>query len=156
MADSEEMTTQVQTTRSYPDKFKIPESYDFSTRGKNWSEYHGDFLLRTDAIWEKEKLRDWFRLYQKCFYFDRSKNQYLFIEPEDIYTILYEGWALEDLTPFVGFNPTGRTTNFQVGQGPKQREAVSAQLNFIHADYWELYTYFLIANSHNFFQQVMF
>jgi hypothetical protein len=107
--------------------------------GKNWSEYSGDFLLRTDAIWEKEKMRDWFRLYQKCFYFDKTVRKYKFMEVEDIYTILFEGWALDELSPWVGHNPTGRTNNFQVTLGPKNREAVSAQLNFIHADYYELY-----------------
>jgi hypothetical protein len=96
-------------------------------------------LLRTDAIWEKEKLRDWFRLYTKCFYFDKNDRDYKFMEVEDVYTILFEGWALDDLSPWTGHNPTGRTNSFQVTQGPKNREAVSAQLNFIHADYFELY-----------------
>ena len=35
---------------------KMPEDYDFSTRGVNWKKYEKDFILRTDAVWEKSKL----------------------------------------------------------------------------------------------------
>jgi hypothetical protein len=31
------------------------------------------------------------------------------MEPEDLYTVVFEPWALEDLEPFVGYTPTGRT-----------------------------------------------
>jgi hypothetical protein len=33
--------------------------------GKNWKEYEGDFLLRTDAVWEKQELEHFFRNYTK-------------------------------------------------------------------------------------------
>ncbi len=31
----------------------------------NWSLYRNDFVLRTDAVWEKEQLYDYFRNYKK-------------------------------------------------------------------------------------------
>ena len=33
--------------------FKVPEDYDFSNKGIDWKSYQKDFLLRTDAVWEK-------------------------------------------------------------------------------------------------------
>ncbi len=33
--------------------------------GKDYSEYNRDFRLRTDAVWEKYQLKDWFRLASK-------------------------------------------------------------------------------------------
>lgn len=33
--------------------------------GKDFSEYNNEFRLRTDAVWEKYQLKDWFRLTSK-------------------------------------------------------------------------------------------
>lgn len=33
--------------------------------GKNWAEYEKEYKLRTDAVWEKQQLKDWFRLTNK-------------------------------------------------------------------------------------------
>ena len=41
------------------------------------------------------------------------------MEPEDLYTVVFEPWALEDLETFRGYTPTGRTNAFQHGLGPK-------------------------------------
>lgn len=32
----------------------MPANYDFSHKGINWKEYENDYILRTDAVWEKE------------------------------------------------------------------------------------------------------
>ena len=37
---------------------KMPKNYDFSVRNVNWDAYKKDFLLRTDAVWERNKLLD--------------------------------------------------------------------------------------------------
>lgn len=58
--------------------------------GKDWSKFEKEFTIRTDAVWEKFKLRDYFRLFYKCFYFNPSTNDYQLLEPEDIYTMVYE------------------------------------------------------------------
>lgn len=39
---------------------KMPRNYDFSVRNVDWRQYNKDFLLRTDAVWEKSKLLDIF------------------------------------------------------------------------------------------------
>ena len=38
----------------------MPEGYEFSSRKVNWNSYKKDYLLRTDAVWEKEKLSTYF------------------------------------------------------------------------------------------------
>ncbi len=39
---------------------RMPKNYDFSSSNVNWNEYKNDFILRTDAVWEKAKLKDLF------------------------------------------------------------------------------------------------
>jgi len=39
---------------------KMPKNYDFSVRHVKWADYSKDFMLRTDAVWEKTKLFDTF------------------------------------------------------------------------------------------------
>ena len=56
----------------------------------NWGKFKNDYLLRTDAVWEKQKLRDYFRLYFKCFYFDKENSNYVLIEPEEITAMIYQ------------------------------------------------------------------
>jgi len=38
----------------------MPENYDFTQRKVNWKSYARDYLLRTDAVWEKHKLFAYF------------------------------------------------------------------------------------------------
>ena len=58
---------ELKTSFKYPEWAKMPENYDFCTKNKNWSKYWTDFLLRTDAVWEKQKLLDYFRCFYKVF-----------------------------------------------------------------------------------------
>lgn len=44
---------------------KMPKDYDFSVRNVDWKEYEKDFLLRTDAVWERSKLLDIFYTHYK-------------------------------------------------------------------------------------------
>jgi hypothetical protein len=46
-------------------RVRMPEGYDFSNKGVNWKDYRKDFRLRTDAVWEKQQLKDWYRLFNK-------------------------------------------------------------------------------------------
>ena len=39
---------------------KMPKDYDFSVRNVRWKDYDNEFILRTDAVWEKHKLYDYF------------------------------------------------------------------------------------------------
>ncbi|KAM3133713.1 hypothetical protein pb186bvf_014122 [Paramecium bursaria] len=104
------------------DNIRMPEDYNFDHKGVDWKRYEKDFSLRTDAVWEKQQLKDWFRLYTKCFYYDKPMIRYSMIEPEDYYTLVYEPWAMEDLFfPYYGMTPTGRTAAFQIAVGPKNK-----------------------------------
>jgi hypothetical protein len=38
----------------------MPENYDFSQRKVDWKSYKNDYILRTDAVWEKAKLFAYF------------------------------------------------------------------------------------------------
>ncbi len=48
------MAEESQVNNLPKDFYKMPSSYDFSHKGINWKEYENDFILRTDAVWEKE------------------------------------------------------------------------------------------------------
>lgn len=70
--------------------YSIPSDYDFSTKNVDFKEYEKYFNLRTDAVWEKFQIRDFFRIYSKCFLFDHDTKSYKISEPEDEFTIKYE------------------------------------------------------------------
>lgn len=36
--------------------------YTPSNAGKDWTEYDKEYKLRTDAVWEKWQLKNWYRL----------------------------------------------------------------------------------------------
>jgi len=123
----------------YPEWAKMPGGYSFDTRGKDWGQYEKHFLLRTDAVYEKKKLTDFFRTYFKCFFFDSRINDYVITEPDDIYQNTFESFNHNDeYIPFPGFTATGRTSSFQVGKGPKDKVKVTAQTNMAKIDYYEL------------------
>jgi len=48
---------------------KKPENYTFSVKNLNWKKYENDFLLRTDAVWEKSKLFSYFHSLYKAVNF---------------------------------------------------------------------------------------
>ena len=57
---------------------KYTSNYDFSNKGIDWEDYEKDVRLRTDAVWERSRLKDYFRLFYKIFYWDpRSKEYYI-------------------------------------------------------------------------------
>lgn len=47
----------------------MPKNYDFSVRNVDWRQYEKDFILRTDAVWEKSKLLDIFYTMYKVITF---------------------------------------------------------------------------------------
>jgi len=57
---------------------KMPQNYNFDTRKTDWSKYKPYYLLRTDAVWEKSKLYQYFYSQLKApLYF--NNNQYYLI-----------------------------------------------------------------------------
>ena len=61
-------------TQEYPEWAKIPENYDFSHTQEDLTKHENKFKFRTDAVWEKYKLLDFFRVYYKIFRFDKNTN----------------------------------------------------------------------------------
>merc|ERR1712232_2412 len=99
---------------NYPNWAKMPDGYDFSTKGKKWSDYHKYFMLRTDAVWEKTKLKDFFRSFHKFFHFDRDEGKYVWAEPESYVTTIMEPESMEDKSmDYFGRTTTGATNDFQ-------------------------------------------
>ena len=79
-------------------------------KGKDFTKFEKDFKLRTDAVWEKSKLQDYFRLYYKTFLFDRKKKSYFLVSPRDSFIWLFEPWNLgEGAVPYEGYSKTGHT-----------------------------------------------
>ena len=57
---------------------KMPKNYDFSVRNVDWRQYKKDFILRTDAVWEKSKLLDVFYTHYKSqFVYEQISNRYM-------------------------------------------------------------------------------
>ena len=53
----------------------MPKDYDFSVRNVDWGSYKNDYLLRTDAVWEKSKLMDMFYvLYKHQLVYDKMNH----------------------------------------------------------------------------------
>ena len=50
---------------------KMPKDYDFSVKNVNWGDYSRDFILRTDACWEKSKLYDvFYTMYKREIFYE--------------------------------------------------------------------------------------
>jgi hypothetical protein len=54
------MATKVESSEVVQRPLQMPEGYDFSQRKVNWGSYKRDYILRTDAVWEKSKLFAYF------------------------------------------------------------------------------------------------
>ena len=54
---------------------KMPRGYDFSVRNVKWRDYDKDYILRSDAVWEKSKLMDvFYTIYKSKFLYDNFNN----------------------------------------------------------------------------------
>jgi hypothetical protein len=53
-----------------------PGVASFLTAGKDYSEYNKEFRLRTDAVWEKYQLKDWFRLASKVLILNYVRSSF--------------------------------------------------------------------------------
>lgn len=87
----------------------MPEDYSFSTKGKDFTKYYDKFILRTDAVWEKSKLKDMYRLMYKNFYFNPEDNKYYTLEPEEMHRWLFNPQTIFDMIhEFKGYSDTGK------------------------------------------------
>ena len=58
--ETKEKDTEDPTVQKGRRPLRMPKDYDFSVRNIDWRQYKQDYLLRTDAVWEKQKLKDMF------------------------------------------------------------------------------------------------
>ena len=75
---SEKSETKAAEVQKAKRPLKMPKGYDFSVRNVDWNQYKNDYILRTDAVWEKSKLLDlFFTHYKSKFHYDSFSNRYL-------------------------------------------------------------------------------
>jgi hypothetical protein len=128
--------------KQYPEWAKMPKDYDFSSNGVDFSDYSKYFRLRTDAVWEKEKLRDYFRLFNKIFYFDNESKNYFMVPPAEISQYLWHlPTLLNTAVEYKGLSRTGMTNSFVYGDAPFKAQKTTMMGNYAKQDYYELCAY---------------
>ncbi|OMJ72601.1 hypothetical protein SteCoe_15802 [Stentor coeruleus] len=93
---------------------KYNPNYDFSNKGIDWESYEKEARLRTDAVWERSKLKDFFRCFYKVFYWDPKSEKYYIMGPMHMFGKGTDGWRVREHD---GYTTTGRTSSFQVARG---------------------------------------
>ena len=97
---------------------KMPKGYDFTVRNVDWREYKNDFLLRTDAVWEKSKLKDHFYSMYKIFVYNEKKNAYYISDLRVVPNPTTEIDHFLEFVPFQGFTVSDGLV-WTVKNGPK-------------------------------------
>ena len=96
---------------------KMPKDYDFSVRNVNWSQYKNDYILRTDAVWERKKMMDMFyTIYKSKMLYDDFNNTYQVADIRQMPLPTTESEVFEEWRPFMGFSDIdGCLWQFKVG-----------------------------------------
>lgn len=117
---------------------KMPKNYDFSVRNVKWSEYDKDYILRTDAVWEKSKLYDvFYTIYKSKFLYDNFNNRYMMANIRMMPMPSTEPEVLEDWTPFMGFSDIdGCVWQFKVGPMVQRPTSISRFVADKEGDSW--------------------
>jgi hypothetical protein len=98
---------------------KMPKNYDFGVRNVDWNQYKDDFILRTDAVWEKSKLMDLFYTFYKAkFMYDSVNNSYMISNIRQMPLPTNEAEHYEDWRPFFGYTDVDGCV-WQFKTGPK-------------------------------------
>eukprot|EP00351_Strombidinopsis_sp_SopsisLIS2011_P001791 CAMPEP_0116879046 /NCGR_PEP_ID=MMETSP0463-20121206/10794_1 /TAXON_ID=181622 /ORGANISM="Strombidinopsis sp, Strain SopsisLIS2011" /LENGTH=90 /DNA_ID=CAMNT_0004527871 /DNA_START=116 /DNA_END=388 /DNA_ORIENTATION=- len=83
----------------------MPKNYDFSVRNVDWKQYKDDYLLRTDAVWERSKMLDIFYThYKSILMYDFINNRYMVSDIRMVPIPTNEPEHLEDFVPFMGYD----------------------------------------------------
>ena len=117
---------------------KMPKNYDFSVRNVKWREYENDYILRTDAVWEKSKLMDiFYTLYKSKFLYDNFNNTYLMANIRMMPMPSTEPEVLEDWQTFRGFTDIdGCVWQFKVGPMVQTPTSISRFVADKEGDSW--------------------
>ena len=130
------------SSESYPSWAKMPENYNFSTRNVDWSAYHPYFRLRTDAVWEKSKLFQWFRaFYKKHLYFNHDEKQYYYVAMMDQADMIDPTTFEMNSTPYMGFSESGATRDFQMATLRRNSEKIDSQAFALNSNTDEMCSY---------------
>ena len=116
----------------------MPKDYDFSARNVKWNDYSKDYILRTDAVWEKSKLYDLFyTLYKSKFMWDDFNQQYMMANIRMMPMPSTEPEVVEDWQPFVGFSKIdGCVWQFKYGPMVQTPNQVSRFIADKEGDSW--------------------
>ena len=117
---------------------KMPKNYDFSVRNVKWSQYDKDYILRTDAVWEKTKLYDvFYTIYKSKFLYDNFDNRYMIANIRQMPMPSTEPEVLEDWKPFMGFSDIdGCVWQFKVGPMVQNPTSLSRFIGDKEGDSW--------------------
>lgn len=117
---------------------KMPKNYDFSVRNVKWGQYEKDYILRTDAVWERSKLYDvFYTIYKSKFLYDNFNNNYLMANIRMMPMPSTEPEVLEDWTPFLGFSDIdGCIWQFKVGPMVQTPTSISKFVADKEGDSW--------------------
>lgn len=117
---------------------KMPKNYDFSVRNVNWNEYKNDFILRTDAVWEKSKLLDLFYTHYKAqTVYDSVNNMYMVYNIRQMPVPTNNQEHLEDFRPFHGYTDVdGCVWQFKVGPMLQKPSSISKFVADKEGDSW--------------------
>lgn len=117
---------------------KMPKNYDFSVRNVNWNSYKNDYILRTDAVWEKSKLMDiFYTIYKSPIMFDKINNRYSVSDIRNMPMPTTEPEALEEWRTFMGFSAIdGCVWQFKVGPMVQRPTSLSKFVADKEGDSW--------------------
>ena len=119
---------------------KMPKNYDFSVRNVDWNQYKDDFILRTDAVWERSKLLDLFYTHYKSkFLYDPQNNKYMIANIRQMPMPTNEPEHFEDWRPFMGYaDIDGCVWQFKVGPYLQKPSTISKFVADKEGDAWYL------------------
>jgi hypothetical protein len=132
---------------------KMPKGYDFSVRNVNWKDYSNDFLLRTDAVWDKAKLYDIFHTFYKShLVYGPANNKYYVADISAQIMPTNDMDDFEDWEDFQGYNNIdGCVWQFRIGPKVQQPTSLSRFIADKEGDSWYLcfltFQKFMICNE---------
>ena len=118
----------------------MPKNYDFGVRNVDWKSYKNDYLLRTDAVWDRSKLYDiFYSHFKQPVVYDQARNQYVVTNIRQMPMPTNEPEHFEEWVPFQGYSPKdGVVWQFRVGPMLQAPTKLSAFVADKEGDSWYL------------------
>ena len=140
LKQTKEKESQSNSVKKNKRPLKMPKDYDFGVRGVDWNQYKNDYVLRTDAVWEKSKLMEIFYTHYKSrLIYNPVENKYTLTELRQNPTPVDDLSALEDQVPFHGYNDVdGCIWQFANGPVLQKPHSISKFVSDKEGDSWYL------------------